>query len=120
MDNPTPEDYLKFLTSSWSNTWFYEFKTDNELVAITVVDQLLTGLSAVYTFYNPRIYSRSLGHFAILYLIQEVERLSLKWLYLGYYIQESEKMNYKTQYRPIEAYISGQWRTFPKNQDITP
>lgn len=120
MDNPSPEDYLKFLTSSWSNTWFYEFKIEDELVAVAVVDQLLTGFSAVYTYYDPDLSAtRSLGHYAILHLIQEAQNLSLQWLYLGYYIQESQKMRYKSEYRPIQAFISGQWRLFPKNKIIS-
>jgi arginine-tRNA-protein transferase len=119
MDNPTPDDYLNFLTSSWSDTWFYEFRLQGRLVAVAVVDQLLTGLSAVYTFYDPQLKKRSLGTYAILWLVEATRKSQAYWLYLGYYIRECDKMNYKSLFRPIEAYLSGQWRSFDADQDIT-
>ncbi|KPJ95112.1 MAG: hypothetical protein AMJ53_03540 [Gammaproteobacteria bacterium SG8_11] len=120
MDNPTAKDYLKFLSSSWSATVFYEIRLGDQLIGVTVVDQLHTGLSAVYTFFDPSQEKRSPGSFAILWLIEESRRLDLNWLYLGYYIPNCQKMNYKDHYRPLEAFINGQWRKYSKNQAISP
>ncbi len=110
MDNPTPESYLAFLTSSWSDTIFYEFRLEKKLLAVAVVDQLDTELSAVYTFFNPASATRSLGNYAILWLIHEAHRRNLPWLYLGYWIKECHKMAYKNQYQPFEIFRNGRWR----------
>lgn len=119
MENPTPEDYMKFLTSDWSNTWFYEFHIDSQLMAVAVADHLTSGISAVYTFYQPEFEKRSPGSFAILWLIEQARLQSLRWVYLGYYIADCQKMNYKDQYRPLEAYINGQWQRFIQGQKIS-
>ncbi len=110
MDNPTPDDYLCFLTSHWSDTRFHEFRADDQLFAIAVADRVDTGLSAVYTFFDPAQGGRSPGVYAILWLIEETRRLGLPWLYLGYWIPGCRKMAYKNQYRPFELYRNGDWQ----------
>lgn len=104
MDNPTPESYMQFLTSRWADTLFYEFRLHRQLVAVAVVDIFETGLSAVYTFFDPNAYKRSLGAYAILWEIEETKRLQRHWLYLGYWIKSCRKMNYKIEYYPLEYY----------------
>ena len=120
MDNPTAGDYLKFLSSSWSDTVFYEMRLQDQLIGVTVADQLHIGLSAVYTYFDPNEEKRSPGSFAILWLIEEARRLGLRWLYLGYYIPGCRKMSYKDRFRPLEAFINGRWHKFSKNQSISP
>lgn len=118
MDNPTPETYLDFLTSQWSNTSFYEFQLDDRVVAVSVVDHFPQALSAVYTFFDPDYSHLSLGNYAILWLISEAKSLGLQWLYLGYWIKNSRKMAYKDRYRPIEALVNGSWHRFQEGQLI--
>jgi arginyl-tRNA--protein-N-Asp/Glu arginylyltransferase len=110
MANPTPEDYRRFLTSGWSDTHFVEFRLDNHLVAVTVIDRLPQGLSAVYTFFSPEHATRSLGRYAILWQIQEAMRLKLPYVYLGYWIEGCRKMDYKLEFQPLEGLIGGEWR----------
>ena len=110
MDEPTPESYMDFLTSSWSETVFYEMRDQtNALVALAVADLIDHALSAVYTFYAPEQGRRSLGRYAILYEIEQARAMNLKWLYLGYWINECRKMAYKTEYQPMEYYRDNQW-----------
>lgn len=109
MDNPSPQNYIDFLTSSWSDTVFYEVRLDSQLLAIAVIDRLPTALSAVYTFFDPDYQERSLGRFSILYTIREATRLGLPWVYLGYWINECEKMRYKDEYQPLEYFRNGKW-----------
>lgn len=104
-----PEHYLNFLMSSRIDTGLYEFRLQDELLAVAVVDHLAQGLSAVYTFFDPDREARSLGVYAILWEIDEARRRGLTWLYLGYWIKECPQMSYKDQYRPFEMYRSGQW-----------
>ncbi len=106
---PSVEQYASFLTSDWSETRFIEFRLEGRLLAVAVCDELEQGLSAVYTFYDPDDEKRSLGTFAVLWQIEESRRLGLPSLYLGYWIRECQKMNYKIGFRPIELLINGEW-----------
>ena len=109
MDNPQAGNYLSFLTSNWMDTVFYEMRLENRLLAVAVVDRLEDALSAVYTFYEPEEKQRSLGTFSILYEVSEAARLSLDWLYLGYWIKDCAKMNYKNVYQPLEYFRNNAW-----------
>ena len=111
MEDPGIDDYMNFLSSDWSETYFYEFRDNGRLVAVSVADKLAQGLSAVYTFFDPVENSRGLGNFAILWLIQETSSLQLPWLYLGYWIAECKKMQYKSLYQPAEVFRQGRWTT---------
>lgn len=109
MDNPTPEQYREFLCSNWADTLFFEFRLRSRLAAVAVCDRLGDGLSAMYTFFDPALASRSLGAYAILWEIEQTRRLGLDWLYLGYWIEASSKMRYKSAYRPQQRLIDGRW-----------
>ncbi len=119
MANASPEDYMDFLSSSWCETRFVEFTCNTELVAIAVVDHLYDALSAVYTFFDPKFSHLSPGHYAILWQIDYAQQLGVEWLYLGYWISQCQKMSYKNQYRPVQAFIDKQWRQFEKDQSMT-
>lgn len=110
MQTTDPEQYMNFLACAWSDTLFYEFRLKKELVCIAIVDRLDTGLSAMYTFYEPNLAQRSLGTFAILWEIQKTCRLGLPWLYLGYWIKECSKMSYKGQFQPLQTFVQGRWQ----------
>jgi arginyl-tRNA--protein-N-Asp/Glu arginylyltransferase len=111
MDNPTPESFMDFLTAKWSDTVFFEFLLDGNAVAIAVTDILDDSLSAVYTFYNPDMLQRSLGKFAILFQIVQAQLLEKKWLYLGYWIEDCKKMQYKSEFLPQELFYNGEWHS---------
>ncbi len=99
---PSRDQFATFLVRDLPFCCFFEFRLHGRLLAIAVTDVLPNGLSAVYTFYDPDEEQRSLGRYAILWQIAETERLGLQAVYLGYWIKNCRKMNYKTQYRPIE------------------
>lgn len=109
---PSAEQFSSFLLSDWGNTYFYEFRLQGELLAVAVCDEMQNGLSAVYTFYAPEENDRSLGVHAILWQIQEARARGLPALYLGYWIKECQKMNYKTDYKPLEMFLNNQWISF--------
>ena len=114
MDNPSPESYMEFLTASWMETIFYEMRLDDRLVGIAVADRLDDALSAVYSFFDPDYSYRSLGRFAIMLQVREATQQGFKWLYLGYWIRECRKMEYKDQYQPLEYYQDGSWWRKPQ------
>lgn len=109
MDSPTPEQFRQFLIGSWSDTWFLELRLEGRLVAVAVTDLLEDGLSAVYTYYDPTLTDRGLGHHSILRQIAHSRDQGLPYLYLGYWIEGSEKMDYKGQYRPLQAMRGDRW-----------
>ncbi|WP_417544291.1 arginyltransferase [Marinobacter sp.] len=107
---PSREQFTSFLVEGATDAWFLEMRINGELVALAAVDVLDEGLSAIYTVFDPAFEHRSLGTFAVLWQIEEVRRRSLPHLYLGYWIKQCRKMNYKTRFKPIEALQAGQWR----------
>tara|TARA_R110002110_G_scaffold166675_1_gene367461 strand:- start:19911 stop:20609 length:699 start_codon:yes stop_codon:yes gene_type:complete len=108
---PDREQYEAFLNDAWDCTRYYRFYDEQRLVAIAVVDELLDGLSAIYTFFEPEQEQRSLGSFAILWQIAEAQRCHLDYVYLGYWIRDCQKMSYKSAYRPLQLYINSRWTT---------
>ena len=109
MHPPDRDQYNSFLTAEWGCTRFIEFRLRETLLAVAVVDRLENGLSAIYTYYEPAHEKRSLGSYAILWQIAEARRLGLDSVYLGYWIRNCRKMNYKTRFRPLEMLSAGQW-----------
>ena len=106
---PSEEQYKAFLTSEWGSTRYLEFRLNGKLIGVSVCDYLEDGLSAVYTFYDADQNERSLGKFAILAQIHRAQEMGLGYVYLGYWIKQCEKMNYKTDYRPLELLINRRW-----------
>jgi arginyl-tRNA--protein-N-Asp/Glu arginylyltransferase len=105
----TADQFRSFLLGQWSDTLFLSSYLGDRLVATAVTDALPGGLSAIYTFYDPTLESRSLGVFAILSQIERCRQLGLPYLYLGYWIRDCHKMRYKLDSRPIEVFSGGRW-----------
>jgi arginine-tRNA-protein transferase len=76
---------------------------EGRLMAVCLTDDLDDGCSAVYSFYEPDAPRRSLGTWLVLQLIERMRRRRLAYVYLGYWIEGSPKMNYKVRFRPLEA-----------------
>lgn len=110
MAHPSRSDYSRFLINDWSQTEFVEFRMLDKLVAVSVMDLTATGLSAVYTFFDPDQEPRSLGRFAILWQIEESRQRELPYLYLGYWVAGCRKMEYKIQYQPAQIYVREHWQ----------
>ncbi|MCW8957384.1 MAG: arginyltransferase, partial [Gammaproteobacteria bacterium] len=79
------------------------------LLAVAVVDYMTNGLSAVYTFFDPDEDKRSLGTHAILQQIWLARLYNLPHLYLGYWIQEHPKMDYKGKFNALEILHKMRW-----------
>lgn len=104
-------DYRSMVDESPIDTCLLEFRDDEgALRAVCLTDRMSDGLSAVYSFYDPRLGDRSLGTHMVLWLVQEARRMGLPYIYLGYWIRDSRKMAYKIRFRPLEGFTSHGWR----------
>jgi arginyl-tRNA--protein-N-Asp/Glu arginylyltransferase len=109
MDLDDGEQYTQFLLSSQVKSSLVEFREDGNLVMIAIVDHVDDGLSAVYTFYEPAMHKRGLGTYAVLWQINLARTLGKPYVYLGYWIKESRKMAYKSNFKPLQCLIEGKW-----------
>lgn len=105
------EQYSGFLVEGHGIHRFLEARDENnKLIACCVVDIFFDGLSAVYSYFDPQQDKRSLGRYMILALISQGIEMQLPYTYLGYWIKESSKMNYKANYQPLEVFDGQIWR----------
>ena len=81
-----------------------------QLLGVTLVDVLSDGLSMVYSFFDPDEASRSLGTFMILDHVARARSMGLDYLYLGYWVRNSKKMDYKGRFLPQERLMPEGWQ----------
>lgn len=113
MASMTFGDYRAMIEETPVETVVVEFRDGaGALLAAMLADVLDDSLSAVYSFFDPRETRRSLGTWMILWLIDESRRLGLPHAYLGYLIEDSEKMAYKARFRPLERLTERGWETY--------
>lgn len=110
------DQFESFMACAWGNVQFIEIYDGNKLIAVSVTDQLnnevSTAWSAFYCFYDPDYTNHSLGKYAVLQQLKLAKEQKITFLYLGYYIHDCQKMNYKNQFNPHQRFINQQWVTF--------
>lgn len=79
------------------------------LLAVALTDILADGLSMVYSFYDPDEAARSLGTYMILDHVERARAMGLPYVYLGYWVEGSAKMDYKARFQPQERLVSYGW-----------
>jgi arginyl-tRNA--protein-N-Asp/Glu arginylyltransferase len=110
MDHDSRDQYAQFLLQSRVESRLIEFRDPRGcLKMVSIIDILSDGISSVYTFYDPDERQRSLGTYGILWQIDQCQRLSREHLYLGYWIEQSPKMAYKSLFQPNEILKNGVW-----------
>lgn len=120
MADMTVLDYAMMVEDSVINTFVTEYREKPEnaldsdldswpLKAVALCDLLSDGISMVYSFYDPTVEQMSLGTYMILEHAEYAKTLGLPYLYLGYWINGSRKMNYKMRYQPQEHLGPNGW-----------
>jgi leucyl-tRNA---protein transferase len=106
-------DYVAMVEETPVDTHIVEYRQTGSgpgrLTACALTDVLRDGLSMVYSFYHPGEHARSLGTFMILDHIETARARGLPYVYLGYWINGSDKMDYKSRFRPLEALGPNGW-----------
>ena len=120
MSEMTLSDYSAMTQESPVQTVIYEYREGDEngpLIATAVTDVLRDGLSMVYTFFDPAYDRESLGSFLILDHIVQAQELGIPYVYLGYWVKNSQKMDYKSRFQPLDILHGSEWTAFEKMGD---
>jgi arginine-tRNA-protein transferase len=115
MADMTVLDYAMMVEDSHVETRIVEYRRRDpdeprgELLGVALTDILGDGLSMVYSFFEPDAEARSLGTFMVLDHIARARRMGLPHVYLGYWIENSRKMSYKSRFLPQQRLLANGW-----------
>lgn len=121
MAEMTSLDYAMMVEDTHVNTMMIEYRKrgvdsgltgegEGELIAVALTDILANGLSMVYSFFDTELDGKSLGTFMILDHIRRARSKGLPYVYMGYWVNGSRKMDYKTRFQPQEQLTLGGWQ----------
>jgi arginine-tRNA-protein transferase len=125
MADMTVLDYAMMIEDSHVDTRVIEYRrrephlgingrNKGQMLAVALTDVLSDGLSMVYSFFEPDAGDRSLGTFMILDHIDRARRMGLPYVYLGYWVPGSRKMDYKGRFLPQERLMPSGWSRVEK------
>jgi arginine-tRNA-protein transferase len=101
----------QLLDCHWLAVTIFEQYIDDKLVGAMILDHVPDGISLVYSFFEPDS-EFSLGTLAILGAHQLCQQQNWEFLYLGYWVDGSPKMAYKSKFRPQQRLCAGIWYSF--------
>ena len=113
------EEYIWGFVRSCFESFEITYWLDGQLVCLAVCDRGKNSMSAVYTFFDPDMKSAGLGTYSILKQVEYCTKQKLQHLYLGYYVDNSPHMQYKSRFIPNERLIRGQWVRFVEDPNAS-
>ncbi len=97
-------EYQDMVEDTAVATRIVEFRDPSgQLVAACLTDRMNDGFSLCYSFFEPSETQRSLGSYMVLWHVDHASAAGLGYVYLGYWIADSQKMSYKARFRPMEG-----------------
>ena len=106
------EEFENFFHNNNNDTIIMDLiDSRRNLHASILLDILDDGYSAVYSFFNPCSKKRGLGKNLILRSLELLKSNDKNNLYLGYWVKDSSKMNYKSSFEGLELFINGEWKS---------
>ena len=113
MNKMTKLEFSNFIYNTPVNTKVFDLvDSSNNIIGSILLDQLFDGMSAVYSFYKPEYLKNGIGIYLILKAIEKVQMEKKKFLYLGYWVKNSKKMDYKIKFNNLQVLVDGNWRFF--------
>mgnify|MGYP001383613327 FL=1 len=123
MSGMSEAEFTSMIEETSVNTVFCKYSLQNNessaIIGASLTDIIEDGLSMVYSFYEPEFKELSLGKYMILDHINLAKEMNLPYLYLGYWVEGSEKMQYKSQYEPLEVFVDGKWQLLKRKNLVT-
>lgn len=112
---------LETISNGYSGIWNMEYYLNGKLIGVCILDYSkdkygkINSLSSNYFYYDvsPEILKRSIGVFSVLKEIELCRQLEIPYYYLGLYLPDCRKMNYKIKYKPYELLLNNQWTLMP-------
>ena len=111
--DPNPANYAEFLVDSIADTYEVTWRRNGLLSAVSVVDVLPTGVSSVYSYWEPELQDWSIGTYTALFEIDLCRRNELPYYYLGFLVPGAKTMNYKAKFGPGEVWDGQNWLAVP-------
>jgi leucyl-tRNA---protein transferase len=114
-------DFAAMVDDTVADSRIVEYRFDDasanagELASAVLMDVLGDGISMIYSFYEPSYEDRSLGTLMILDAITRAQSMGLPYLYLGYYVSGSKKMEYKARFAPQQRLTVDGWKLVSNN-----
>lgn len=113
MSDMSISDYISMVEDSPVPSVVFEYRLgdgdDAPLIAAAITDVMRDGLSMVYSFFDPDFAKQSIGSFIILDHIAHAKELGIEHVFLGYWVKNSDKMDYKARFRPLEVLDGDVW-----------
>lgn len=108
------DEFKDMIEASPVQTVLIEYRRalSGELMAVALTDEMSDGLSMVYSFFEPNKPKRSFGTYLIHDHIVRAKQANQAHVYLGYFVEGSPKMNYKSRFKPLERLGPNGWYPF--------
>jgi arginyl-tRNA--protein-N-Asp/Glu arginylyltransferase len=110
----SPESYVQAFLSSQVDTHLIEYHYEGQFVGASILDEGALSVSSVYVFWDPALAHLSPGTFSALWEMHWALERGKRFYYLGYYVAECSRMNYKARFRPYELldWQTMRWRQY--------
>lgn len=106
------DEYVWGFVRSCFESFEISYRSEDKLVCVGICDRGERSISAVYSYFDPEIAHDSIGTYSILKQIEYCREHELEYLYLGYFVDNSPHMMYKSRFLPHQRLVGGAWKDF--------